>query len=649
MQFFPANFKAFGEQVLGIGKSEVTNKAKSLLSGKGVSAKFQAFAEQAFGNAKNKVPTQLSTLPSEKEKLHNAFSSAVDFQAFAEQEGIGKGKDTISNKANSLLPRNATPNNAFGTGNDIANRDKTSLQNLLQNKNTDKEINKDFDIPSLGKLSRDDLLTLRDALTEKGVSGDRLNRLNDLIESGRKIDPTDVLKALQGIELDDFDTSISFDLTDSEKLDFNSFLGKLGFTDSEIKGVLNDLQNGGDINAWNLIESKIASLPSDKVFDVSKEEISALSRAFRLSEGQRTQLEGIFTPSLSVNSSRLAEALSPINTEMALRNQSDILVHGTDVVKETIVEVLGLAKERKEIEDKSDNRQSQLSQRMDTRIQDKVTSQGDTLPQAAPNPTSDAKDTQATIAKDTQAPIAKDTQATMHGDKASDNPDEHFSEKEANKDKAGQQSDDNRSRHTETGTSKSTTTTTTDGFISKVINADPSLLNTTQSQPTEGSRSQTATFTSQVFHQVESGILKSLQDGVKQLTLQLTPDDLGTLTLIVSAREKEVSALIRADNPETARLIEEQLHKIRNALESQGLKIENLEVQSNVNDKEHSQEWQGANKHNFSQQELEYRERARLLHKLRQTDNPVAHDVQNIGIDRLNAEKNSQSEIYIVT
>ena len=187
-----------------------------------------------------------------------------------------------------------------------------------------------------------------------------------------------------------------------------------------------------------------------------------------------------------------------------------------------------------------------------------------------------------------------------------------------------------------------------DSFTAKIVNADASLVSGAQAQSSNAARVQTAGFSSQVFDQVASGVLKNLQEGVKQLTLQLEPGNLGALTLVVSVRENEVSATIRPDNPETAKLIEEQLYKVRQALESHGLKVDNLEVQSNAAERDSSQQWQGASKHNFSQQELEYRERVRLLHRLRQADSGVAHDMQNIGVNTVNAAKNSQSEIYIV-
>lgn len=559
----------------------------------------------------------------------------VDFQAFGEQ-AIGIAQETVGSNVKSLLSSDLTPRNtisasAQSSDNETAAMNKTSFQRLLQKQQAENTSKVNEETPSNGKLGRTELLALREALANQGVSGDRLNRLNSLIESGRSISADDVRKALQGIDIDGIDTSVSFDLTASEKIQFKSLLGKLGFSDSEIKGIMDDLAAGGDIDVWNLLDAKIASLPFDETFEVSKEEISALARAFRLSDSQRTQLEGIFTPSLMVNSAKLAETLALVNTEMAARKHSDLMVQGSDIVQKTVAEVLARAKERKEIEDKSDNRQSQLANRMNTRILDKVTSEGKTLPQAAPNPAGEGKE----------------NLLSSYAEKTSNSPDEQLAG-QGSKDKAGQQPGDSKGRASESGTG-SRQNLATDSFTAKIVNAaDTSLLNGTQPQSVNGPRAQTAGFSSQVFDQVASGVFKNVQEGVKQLTLQLEPGNLGALTLVVSVRENEVSATIRPDNPETAKLIEEQLYKVRQALESQGLKVDNLEVQSNAAERDSSQQWQGASKHNFTQQELEYRERVRLLHRLRHADSGMAHDMQNTELNTVSAAKNSQSEIYIV-
>ena len=508
---------------------------------------------------------------------------------------------------------------------DMAAQNRTSFQHLLEQQRAERGVGLGKEQPAQGTLNREDLIALRDSLSAQGISADRLKRLNALAESGREVTPDEVIKALLGIELEDFDTSLTFDLTDLEKGELHGLLSKLGFSHDEISGFMEELAQGGDVNAWNLLESKLEALSFNQILDVSKREISALARAFRLSEGQRAQLEGIFAEGLSLNSVALGDALSLLKTEMVNRSRSDMLLADGKVLQETLADVLSLSKSRREMTDRADNRQSQMAQRMDTRIKDSVNAQGETLPQAAANLEKDGAD--GLMGRNLR-----------DGQQQEDLPGREKAEQQY---RTGQKAGN--AETVKSGSSES------ESFISRVISADPSILGSSRPQTAEGARAQAASFANSLFQQVEQGLLKTIQDGIKQLTLQLEPGDLGTVTLVVSVHEREVNAIIRPDSLEAAKLVEEQLHRIRQALESQGLKVDNLEVQSNVAERDSQQHgWNGMEKHNLTRQELEYRERARLLHRLRQADNSLAQEMHNISAEQQNAANFSRSEIYIV-
>lgn len=543
------------------------------------------------------------------------------------------GENTFGGSAKHASSSKNISNSATVGSLNQGNSAKTSFQALLQQQKAKDGIDKTVESPSGGKLSRADLLVIRDALSAQGISGDRLNRLNDLIESGKMISGNDILKALLGEDLDDFDTTVSCDLTAMEKKDLRGLLRKFGFSEEETDTAVLELEKGEDLNVWQLIDNKLASMPVQEIFDVSKEEIAALSRALRLPDNLRENLEKMFTGNATLNAPILREMLTQINTEMTDRAQSDHLLRNTPIVAEAVDKVLELAKDRKDVEDKSGNRQSRAAQHMSARINDKAISQGEVLPTAAPN----QEDQSSQVAFREQHFEGSDDEQPL-----SDHNNDARQNKNTNS-KSATQVESGNNPHSATRTSAA------DSFVNKVISADPSLLGATNTQNSEqATRAQTTSFTGQLFNQVESGILRSLNDGVKQITLQLDPGDLGTLTLVVSVREKEVSAVLRPDNPETARLIEEQLHKVRNALEAQGLKVDHLEVQSNTAENDFSQHWQDASQHNSQREDLEFRERARLLHRLRHADDAMAHNVQNTSNSNAHAAKNSQSEVYIV-
>ncbi|BFR48667.1 flagellar hook-length control protein FliK [Nitratidesulfovibrio sp. HK-II] len=127
----------------------------------------------------------------------------------------------------------------------------------------------------------------------------------------------------------------------------------------------------------------------------------------------------------------------------------------------------------------------------------------------------------------------------------------------------------------------------------------------------------------QAAAQLERGILTSMQDGTRQLTMRLDPGELGNVTVTLSVRNGEVNATIRPDRTETAQAINDQLHVLRTALEQQGLKVDRLEVQTQLQDNSFSQAWQDAAQHNAGQEQQARsaeRERFRRLRRMREGD-----------------------------
>lgn len=134
-----------------------------------------------------------------------------------------------------------------------------------------------------------------------------------------------------------------------------------------------------------------------------------------------------------------------------------------------------------------------------------------------------------------------------------------------------------------------------------------------------------------VLRQVEQGVLKNVGQGTKQLTLRLTPPDLGRVHLQIQAKEGEVRVLLRAENSDAGRMISENLAHVRQSLESQGLKVDKLEVQTQLADNQFKDgAWQGAQEHNEMLQR--HRDMARLSRwrSMRSQDMGVAREMQNV-------------------
>lgn len=120
----------------------------------------------------------------------------------------------------------------------------------------------------------------------------------------------------------------------------------------------------------------------------------------------------------------------------------------------------------------------------------------------------------------------------------------------------------------------------------------------------------------QVAQQVERGLLSTLKDSGTRLDLQLHPQELGAITLTLTARNGEVSARIRSEKSETAEMVTRQLDTIRANLEQQGIKVDKIEVQLQSQQGDDGRQWQNLDQHNSRQEEDARREELARLKNL---------------------------------
>ncbi|MGV7095721.1 flagellar hook-length control protein FliK [uncultured Desulfovibrio sp.] len=120
----------------------------------------------------------------------------------------------------------------------------------------------------------------------------------------------------------------------------------------------------------------------------------------------------------------------------------------------------------------------------------------------------------------------------------------------------------------------------------------------------------------QVAQQVEQGMLSTVKGGGTRLDLQLNPQELGSITVSLSVRNGEVSAVIRSEKSETNDMISRQVDAIRMNLEQQGLKVDKLEVRQETRQEQNSASWQDFNQHNSRQEEDARREELSRLKNL---------------------------------
>jgi flagellar hook-length control protein FliK len=136
---------------------------------------------------------------------------------------------------------------------------------------------------------------------------------------------------------------------------------------------------------------------------------------------------------------------------------------------------------------------------------------------------------------------------------------------------------------------------------------------------------------SRAARQLETGILRDLGQGAKQLTLTLNPDELGKLSVTLTVKDKEVRATITADNPDTAAMLQDQAAKIKQTLEGQGLKVAKLDVQTSLA-QDNQSAWQGPEQHNMAREQRETMERMRSSIRLARSMNGTSAEAEPVSV-----------------
>lgn len=143
-----------------------------------------------------------------------------------------------------------------------------------------------------------------------------------------------------------------------------------------------------------------------------------------------------------------------------------------------------------------------------------------------------------------------------------------------------------------------------------------------------------------VAQQVEQGLLTALKSGGTRLDLQLHPQELGAITITLTARNGEVSARIRSEKTETAEMVTRQLDVIRFNLEQQGVKVDKIEVQLENRQQDDGSLWQNLDQHNSRQEEEARREELSRLKNL----STIRNSSKNIEIETLEQPVHSLSQ-----
>ncbi len=148
----------------------------------------------------------------------------------------------------------------------------------------------------------------------------------------------------------------------------------------------------------------------------------------------------------------------------------------------------------------------------------------------------------------------------------------------------------------------------------------------------------------EIFSQVEQGILQNAHNGSQRIMLQLAPEALGRITLTLSLYQGEVKASIMAEEPESAQVLQEQLAELKASLEAEGIKVKELDVQTQTKDNSFAEQWSNPQEHNLMR---DNQERDRLMRLSRMRREHTAEDPHTGSLERT-ATSTEKTGLHIV-
>lgn len=409
-------------------------------------------------------------------------------------------------------------------------------------------------------VSQDEFEKVKQVMKKAGMSDEDINQIAQSVQSGTNwasmLSQIDSLAGKSGLE----------NITGDEKSRLEMMFGKLGFSQDEITAMLKKLAAGQNQDVMNAMRQKLAGMSQDSGVSVTGDELALLTKAMNVNPEESASLKDFFA-ALN-NGETNAKGLSSLLTliDSADRNSSSAKAVDLATLRSSLESIYGSAQSK---------------------------SEGDSIDKYAFRNTVNTMDSAIKLAHE-------------------------FSERNARNSADGFLSGNNRDGGGGTGSSKSQDNQAASDFWSKIRTAADStgtnmlgnlsgrlndLQSASRSATQTASQSGTGrTAQAEILAQVESGILKNLGQGLRQLTLELTPDDLGKLNIVLQVKGNEVNAVIRADNAEAARVISENLAQLRQSLEQQGLKVSKLDVQTGTANDSFASQWQGSSQHNHTQE-----------------------------------------------
>jgi len=375
-------------------------------------------------------------------------------------------------------------------------------------------------------------------------------------------------------------------LSDTEKADLQTMFQKLGFGAEASSQMVASVAKGDGLSVLSTIQNKLSGTDADSSFGLDADELSTFFKALQLPTATASAL----TQKLSgeATAADLKSALATIGQTMQ-DQRTAAAASDTELAK-------SLAKIMEKDVAKSSRDSSSTT-------------------------TASGTSSGGQVKYDLKTKDKNDTswfdQHEKNQQQSSDDAWKNFLSKVHSTDTAAQQAATGVATGTTTGSAGALASAGKDA-LDNALSRSAQALSATQQAKTETS-AQSAPFTKvtapKVLDQVSEALLKDLGQGRKQLTIDLDPESLGKVQVMLQVKGKEVNAVIRAEDADTAAMLSSSMDSLRKTLEDKGLTVENMEVQTGLASRQDQQAAFNAEQHNQAQEQQQ--DMSRILSQLR--------------------------------
>ncbi len=437
-------------------------------------------------------------------------------------------------------------------------------------------------------FTQTELKELEEDLRKEGAPAESLEELSKLAEQPDGSSLGEVMAALQNMR--DYPT-----LSDTERNTLKALSNKIdpsGDLYSDIRGYLNNRNGEAALDA---MVKAMDNLNGNSTMFTAKE-MGVLAKSMGLSDESTQQLLSQFGNKTSINLTKegLSSFLTPAKSEFSVDSARKEKLNAA--LEKTLGPLLQEARDRMEAEKSAFELSTRKSEHKKVYIEQTVMENVHNNLEGARG--SQMEDLQAKlrgdglndVAKDATQNLKEDTQAPKDGlgkdvlgkDASTKEQSQEFS-RDFSEGKNDQRQDawgqllDKTTVRTESAAAASASKNITTPVIG-IGGVAATSAQLAQNLANTQAQAQKAHLASQAAQQVEKALLTAARDGSKSLELQLHPAELGTLNITLTARNGEVSAIIRSERSETAEALQKQMEQIRAQLEDQGVKVDKIEV-----------------------------------------------------------------------